>query len=107
MRPPLPPDASLNGHLVDGALRYVTVATGIFFVIMAAVLLTAALFHRQGRRPRQAHYTHGNGPRDYWLGVLAAAAMFFGVDTVLLARSTSDLRNHFWRFPDGDPAALR
>ena len=106
MRPDLPHDVSLDGHLVDGAIRYVTIATGACFVVMVAVLLAAALFHREGRR-RRARYTHGNGPRDYWLGVLVAAGMFFGIDAVLLARSTADLQNHFWRFPDGDPGALR
>lgn len=106
MRPVLPHDASLDGHLVDGAIRYVTVATGLCFLVMVCVLLTAALFHRHGRR-QYALYTHGNGPRDYWLGVLVAAVMFFGIDAVLLVHSTADLRDHLWRFPEGDPAALR
>lgn len=101
----IPHDASVNGHLVDGMFRYITVATTICFVIMAVVLFAAVLFHRAGRT--RARYTHGDGRGSYLLSAFVAAVIFFGIDVVALRRATADLRQHFWRFPEGDAAALR
>jgi cytochrome c oxidase subunit 2 len=106
MRPDLPHDVSVNGHLVDDVLRYITVATAVCFAIMTVVLLIAALFHREGRA-RGAVYTHGNRRRNYLLSGAVAGAIFFGIDVVTLVQSTADLRNHLWRFPEGDPQAIR
>jgi cytochrome c oxidase subunit 2 len=41
------------------------------------------------------------------LTALVALSIFLGVDVVAMRRSAVDLRQHFWRFPDGDPSALR
>jgi cytochrome c oxidase subunit 2 len=103
----LPHDASLDGHRVDWIFGYLSVATGICFVVMAAVLIVAAIFHREGRRRAEPRYTHGNGRAAAWLTLFTGATVFFGIDAVALRRSASDLRQHFWKFPDGDPAALR
>jgi cytochrome c oxidase subunit 2 len=101
----IPHDASVNGHLVDGIFRYIFVATSVCFVVMVVVLLAAVIFHRAGRGV--AHYTHGKNQVSYVLTALVAAAIFLAVDVVAMRRSASDLRQHFWRFPDGDPTALR
>src|SRR3954468_18699230 len=103
----IPRDASLDGHLVDGVLRYLTIATGICFVIAVGVMLTAALFHRGRGGRRQALYTHGDSRRHLLLTLGVGLAMLLAVDAVLAARSTRDMRARFWRYPDGDPAALR
>src|SRR5262249_40948943 len=101
----IPHDASVNGHLVDGIFHYVFVGTAVCFIAMVTVLLAAVLFHRAGRRlPR---YTHGNNRVSYVFTALVALSIFLGVDVVAMRRSASDLRQHFWRFPDGDPSALR
>jgi cytochrome c oxidase subunit 2 len=101
----IPHDASVDGHLVDGAFRYIFVATAVCFGVMVVVLLAAALFHRAGRAT--AHYTHGDSRASYLLTALVAGSIFFGVDVVALRRSARDLREHLWAFPDSDPAALR
>jgi cytochrome c oxidase subunit 2 len=101
----LPHDASLLGHLVDGSFDYMAVATAICFLVMAGVLLLAMIFHRAGRA--QARYTHGRSRASYLLTALVGATLFFGIDAVALYRSNRDLREHFWSFPDDDPAALR
>jgi cytochrome c oxidase subunit II len=101
----IPHDASVDGHLVDGAFQYMLVVTAICFAVMVVVLLVAVLFHRSGRAP--ARYTHGDSRASHLLTAFVAAAIFFGSDVVALRRSTSDLREHLWRFPDGDAAALR
>jgi len=103
----LPHDASVNGHLVDGIFRYLAVTTTVCFLAMALVLFAAVAFHRDRGGRRQARYTHGNGRAAGVMSVLVASAIFFGIDAVALRRSASDLRDHFWRFPDGDPSALR
>src|SRR5277367_6705292 len=90
-----PRDASLDGHLVDGAFAYLTVATGLCFAIVVVVLGAALLLHRQ-RAGRVAHYTHGDRRRDHVLTLGVAIAMFLGVDAVLAGRSLGQLETRFW-----------
>jgi cytochrome c oxidase subunit II len=101
-----PRDASLDGHLVDGAFAYLTVATGICMAIVVVVLGAALLFHRQ-RAGRVAHYTHGDRRRDHILTLGVAIAMSLGIDAVLAGRSLGNLEARFWNYPDADPAAVR
>lgn len=101
----LPHDASLNGHRVDGVLRYLTLSTGTVFIVMTLVLLVAVLFHRG--RARQARYTHGTRRRDRLVVVVAGAVVLFGIDAVAVLRSSQHLRAGFWSYPDADPRAVR
>jgi cytochrome c oxidase subunit 2 len=101
----LPHDASLHGYRVDAALRYLTITTGIAFVIMAAILIVAVVFHRG--RSRRAWYTHGDRPRDRLVAVIAGAVVLFGIDAVAVVRSADSLRAGFWHYPDDDPRAVR
>lgn len=101
----LPHDASLHGHLVDGVMRYIGLATGVCFVVMTVVLVVASVFHRAGRA--RARYTHGNARRHYVLAAFTAGAIFIGIDMVTLVRSSGELRRVFWNYPGGDPQALR
>jgi cytochrome c oxidase subunit 2 len=103
----LPRDVSLNGHLVDGVLRYLTVATGICFTVAVGVLAVAVVFHRARGGARKAHYTRGDRPRHVVLTLAVALAMFVAVDVVLAARASRELRGVFWRYPDGGAGALR
>jgi cytochrome c oxidase subunit 2 len=103
--PPLPRDASLHGHHVDGVLRYLTLTTAVYFGVLLAILLVAVLFHRG--RGRVAHYTHGTRRRDRLAAVAAGATLLFGIDAVALVRSAVQLREGFWRYPDADPEATR
>jgi cytochrome c oxidase subunit 2 len=101
-----PRDASLDGHLVDGAFAYLTVATGICFAIVVLVLVVVLLFHRR-RAGRDAHYTHGVRRRDHVLTLIVALGMFLGIDAVLAGRSLGELDTRFWKWPDEDPSAVR
>jgi cytochrome c oxidase subunit 2 len=101
-----PRDASLDGHLVDGAFAYLTITTGICFAIVVVVMGIALRFHRR-RAGRVAHYTHGDRRRDHVLTLGVAVAMFLGIDAVLAGRSLGHLETRFWSYPDGDPAAVR
>lgn len=101
-----PRDASLDGHLIDGAFGYLTVATSICFAIVVLVLAVAVLFHRR-RGGRVAHYTHGERVRDQLLTAAVAVAMFVGIDAVLAGQTIGLLRTVFWRWPDADANALR
>jgi cytochrome c oxidase subunit 2 len=103
----IPRDASLDGRLVDGVLGYLTVATGICFLVMLGILLGAVLFHRSRGGRRQALYTHGDRPRHHLVTLSAGLVIFLAVDAVLAARASGALRAHFWRYPEGDPAAAR
>jgi cytochrome c oxidase subunit II len=103
--PALPFDASLDGHHVDGILRYLTVTTALCFAGLLAIFLAALLFHRGPRRT--AHYTHGTRRRDRLAALAVGAVVLFGIDAVALLRSTERLRQGFWRYPDDDPTAVR
>jgi cytochrome c oxidase subunit 2 len=103
----LPRDASLDGHLVDGAIGYLTLTTGIAFAAALAFLLVAIVFHRARARRTRGHHTHGLRVRDGALMFTVALVMFVAVDVTLALRTSRDLETRFWRYPDGDPQALR
>ena len=107
MRIEIPPDVSVDGHLVDGVLGYLTWATGILFLVAVGVLVVSLV--RDRARPGRATgaYTHGDRRRDQLLTLAVGLIMFFAVDAVLAARAHRALSDRFWRYPDGDPRALR
>ncbi|HVZ74665.1 MAG TPA: hypothetical protein VHJ20_19920 [Polyangia bacterium] len=102
-----PRDVSVDGRLVDGAFGYLTRATGVCFAIVVLVLAIVVLFHRSRGGARVPHYTHGDRPRHHVLTALTALAMFVGIDAVLAGRSMGHLQSRFWKWPDGDPKAVR
>jgi cytochrome c oxidase subunit 2 len=103
----LPRDASLDGHLVDGAIGYLTLTTGIAFAAALGFLLVAIVFHRARAGRTRAHHTHGTRPRDRALMFAIALVMFVAIDVTLALRTSHDLETRFWRYPDADPRALR
>ncbi len=103
----LPRDASLDGHLVDGAIGYLTLATGVAFGLALAFLLAALVLHRARAGRTWARHTHGNRTRDRVLMFSVALLMFVAIDVTLALRATRDLEDRIWRYPDGDPAAVR
>jgi cytochrome c oxidase subunit II len=103
----LPRDASLDGRLVDGAITYLTLTTGVAFLIAVAVLAAAVVFHHERAGRTHGHHTHGRRPRDRALTFGVALATFLVIDVMLAARAQVQLGEHFWRYPDRDPRALR
>jgi cytochrome c oxidase subunit II len=103
----IPHDASLDGHFVDGAIGYLTITTGIAFAVLVVVLLASLVFHRaRAGRPHGA-YTHGDRLGDRILTMAIGLTLFVAVDVTLAVRASTSLREHFWRYPDDDPNALR
>jgi len=103
----MPRDASLDGRVVDGALGYLTISGAIAFGVMLVILFGAVLFHRERGGRRLAFYTHGDHARQRLLTLAVGLVMFLAVDAVLAVRAGGVLRARFWRFPEGDPAAVR
>jgi cytochrome c oxidase subunit II len=103
----IPRDVSLDGHVVDGVLRYLTLCTGIAFAVLVVVLAVTLLFHRARGGRRQAYHTHGDRPRDRILTFAVGLTLFAAVDVTLAVRASHHLRERFWNYPDGDPNALR
>lgn len=103
----LPRDLSLDGHLVDRALGYLTVTTSIAFAVALGVMLAALILHRARAGRTWAQHTHGNRRRDRALTFAVALILFVGIDVTLAVRANRDLDVHFWRYPDRDPATLR
>ena len=59
---------------------------------------------RRARQPLlHARQPHPRSRPD----VRARVTLFVAIDVTLATRSTRDLRDRFWRYPDGDPNALR
>jgi len=101
----IPRDVSLDGHVVDGVMSYLTLSTGVAFALL--VLVVTLLFHRARARRPHAHYTHGDGLSARLLTVAVALTLFLAIDVTLAVRATQNLRERFWNYPDGDPNALR
>ena len=103
----LPRDVSLDGHLVDRAIGYLTVTTGIAFAVALGVMLASLILHRARAGRTWAQHTHGNRRRDRALTFAMALILFVGIDVTLAVRANRDLDGRFWSYPDHDPAALR
>lgn len=106
MRLDIPHDVSLDGHVVDGVLGYLTLCTGFAFAVLVVVLAVTLLFHR-ARAGRQAHHTHGDGLRARLLTFGVGLTLFFAIDVTLAVRAANHLRARFWNYPDENPNALR
>jgi cytochrome c oxidase subunit 2 len=103
----IPRDASVDGHLVDGVLRYLTISTGLAFAALV-VILTVTIIRDRARPGRPSGlYVHGDKLRDQALTFAVGLTLFGAVDMVLATRATDELSSTFWRYPDGDPSALR
>lgn len=104
----LPPDVSVHGHEVDGALRYLTWATALCFGAMTTVFIVTLLRDRSPRAT--ARYLPGHDRWNYLFAGGVALVLFIGVDLISLARSLDHLRQGFWAFPDAavaGPAPFR
>ena len=107
MRLDVPRDVSLDGHLVDGVLGYLTLTTGIAFALLVVILSVTLLIHRAGVDGRRAYYTHGDRLRDRLLTFAVGMTLFIAIDVTLAVRASGHLRARFWNYPDEDPNALR
>ena len=103
----IPRDASLDGHVVDGVLRYLTISTGIAFAVLLVVLAITRCFDRARPGRPSGQHVHGNKLRDQVLTFAVGLALFGAVDMVLATRAARALSSTFWRYPDADPRALR
>ena len=103
----IPRDVSLDGHVVDGVLGYLTLCTGIAFAVLVGVLAVTLMFHRARASRPHAHHTHGDRPRDRLLTFAVGLTLFVAIDVTLAVRATGLLRDRFWNYPDEDPNALR
>ena len=92
----LPRDVSLDGHLVDRAIGYLTVTTGIAFAVALGVMLAALILHRARAGRTWAQHTHGNRRRDRALTFAMALILFVGIDVTLAVRANRDLDGRFW-----------
>jgi cytochrome c oxidase subunit 2 len=90
----LPRDASADGHRVDRLIEFTTLATGLIFVVVGAVLLFALVKHRRGHR---AVYAPGSKAS---IGVLVGfvALVALAVDGTLFVHTLADMRRVFWNF---------
>src|SRR5215471_21517920 len=101
-----PRDISFDGwridHMVDGARVTIT----ILFVIMVVWMLYASIRHDERHR---AEHDAGDSRRWRMAKIGVAAAIFLGVDDVLLLNSVHDLESSLWNFKGAlaDPAAVR
>jgi len=102
----IPHDVSLDGHVVDGVLGYLTLCTGIAFAVLVVILAVTLLFHR-ARAGREAHHTHGDRPHDRALTFAVGLTLFVAIDVTLAVRASHHLHDTFWNYPDENPNALR
>jgi cytochrome c oxidase subunit 2 len=103
----IPRDVSLDGHVVDGVLGYLTLCTGIAFGVLVVVLAVTLIFHRARAGRREAHHTYGDSVRARVLTFGVGLTLFVAIDVTLAVRASAHLRERFWAYPDGDPNALR
>jgi cytochrome c oxidase subunit 2 len=103
----IPRDASLDGHVVDGVLGYLTLSTGIAFAVLVVVLAITLIFHRARAGRPHAHHTTGDSLPARLLTFGVGLTLFVAIDVTLALRASAHLRDRFWNYPDADPNALR
>jgi cytochrome c oxidase subunit 2 len=103
----IPRDVSLDGHVVDGVLGYLTLCTGIAFAVLVVVLAVTLIFHRARAGRPYGQYTTGDSVRARVLTFGVGLTLFVAIDVTLAVRASAHLRERFWAYPDGDPNALR
>ena len=103
----IPHDVSLDGHVVDGVLGYLTLCTGIAFAVLVIVLAVTLIFHRARASRPHAHHTRGDGRRERLLTFAVGLTLFLAIDVTLAVRASDHLHQRFWNYPDADPNALR
>jgi len=103
----VPRDVSLDGHLVDGVLGYLTLCTGIAFAVLVIVLAATLIFHRARPGRPHAHHTYGDSLRARLLTFGVGLVLFVAIDVTLAVRASGHLHERFWNYPDADPSALR
>jgi cytochrome c oxidase subunit II len=90
----LPRNASMDGGRVDWLIQFTTIATGIVFVLVAAMLLYALVKHR---RRHAASYDPGSKASIAlvvgFVGIFAVA-----VDGTLFVHTLVDMNGVFWNF---------
>jgi cytochrome c oxidase subunit 2 len=101
----LPRDVSADGHRVDELMTFTTIATGLIFVLVGAVLLFALVRH--GRRHRAAYLPGSKGSIGVVAGFVAVVAL--AVDGNLLVHTLVDMEKIFWNFAaaDAHPETVR
>lgn len=95
-----PHDASLDGHRIDEILRYLDGIVGLYFAVVALILILILARFRHGRNPR-TNYTHGNSRRHIAFTAGLGLLVFFSIDAVIETMAFRDLREAFWNFPRG------
>ncbi len=95
----LPPDASQDGHKIDGLIHETLIFIGIMFAIMVAWMVTACLIHGRKHRAEYAHTT----PRGQKL-LVAIVGVLVLADAELYLKSLFDMNDTFWNFEAADQA---
>lgn len=91
-----PVDLSLDGHRGDALFDFATIAVGLLFIVMCAVIVLALVFHGKGHK---ASYDHGDQKKNLLMTAVLASIVFFGVDGTMLSHSYADITDAFYKFP--------
>jgi cytochrome c oxidase subunit 2 len=96
-----PRDISLDGYRIDDVIHYTDFVIGIYFGIVAVVLLYLILRYRASRG-HKADYDHGDTKKHVLITGALGIFVFLSVDMVIETLAFKDLKEAFWNFPKGD-----
>lgn len=99
-------DYSTYGEHITGLFNYITLTTGVFFVLVVAVLAWCVIAYR-ARPGHRAKYEHGTSRRDAIIAALLAGVVFLVLDFNITHKASAALEEHIWTWPtEGNPLRI-
>ena len=95
----IPRDVSLDGHVVDGVLGYLTLCTGIAFALLVARARGRPAVSSRARRPPPRALHHGDRLRDRLLTFAVGLTLFVAIDVTLAVRASGQPARTFLELP--------
>lgn len=96
-----PEDISSNGHLIEWLFNYTTIVNLFWFTLVCLGLFGFSYVYSQ-KRHKKSVYLHGNEKKHLLLTACIGLGVFLSVDMVITKVSSRDVKEVYWKFPDGD-----
>ncbi|MFQ6607816.1 MAG: cytochrome c oxidase subunit II [Fidelibacterota bacterium] len=96
-----PKNISLDGHRIEGVIKYTDTVITIYFGIVILALIYF-IFRYRSRPGHKAVYDRGDTKKHVAMTVAMGLLVFFSIDVVIETMSFRDLKEAFWNFPQGD-----
>lgn len=97
---PFPEDISQEGWRIDRVITYLDIVITVAFSLVVLAILYF-IFRYRARPGRRAVYDRGDKPANIFVTLCLGLLVFFSIDAVIEKMSFHDLKEVFWKPPQG------